>query len=500
MGKEEYTSERRKVYPMKAKLQALERKFAQLAEEHKKTVANYEKRLNELQEKYKQVQEENKRLRAKLQFYESPHQPSSKTLYKKKEKKKPQSKNKKKRTKKRRGGSKKGKQGTFWYDQPDEITHHFIEQCAQCGTTIPLEGNEWKKTKTTVDIPEQIQLTVTENHLYTAECHICKMKTMSAEPTLQRTALGKNLLAFVGTIRTRTGASYEQLQAIVCDFTGMKIGTTTFHRGIVALAKELEAVGVDIGKEVLNSPWVHVDETSHVLIDEKGRQIIWVWLFITRNAALYHLATTRRKKVVVEVLETYKNPGKPPPIAVTDAYGAYTHTFVVKQLCWPHLIREAEKVEKCCQSGKDLAKMIYRLYAKCKQMHKVLRRKGQESISKPLYGQLLTDLQTMIELETDCCDVKTLQKRFRSKGEQYFTGLRYTDIPLTNNHAERYLRLVVLHRKQGKPLRSKEALKHYGTLLTVYVTLQLRSIPVAPSLQSYLNFVLTPTFVPSDAC
>ena len=523
---------------MKSKLQELEQRIEDLTKEYKKTVSTYEKRFKTLQEKNKrlfkkakllqnrnkrlegkvehlteenkrlerkvehlteenkQLQEENKQLRVRIKFYESPHQPSSKKLSTEK-KKTTSNKKKKKTTSNKKGGSKKGKKGSFW-NTPDKVEHHFVRECRCCGKGIPLELNTWTKTKTTLDIPREIPVTVTEHHLYAGQCSSCQNKTLSPEPTLEDTAIGTNLLVFFVTLRARTGASYEQLQAVIYDFTGKKIGTTTIYRGVVAMSKALTPVADDIGRDVINSTWIHADETSHVLIDENGRQTIWVWVFCTPTTAFYHLSLGRKKAVVETVLDTYLEPGKPPPIAVTDVYGAYTNTFKVKQLCWPHGLRDADELGKCCQDGKHLASKMRRLYAKCKYMQQALRKKGQQRISRPLYRQLVGDIQTMVEIETDCPDVKTMQKRLRTKGEQYLTGLRNTNIPLTNNHAERCLRQVVVNRKQGKPLRSQDALQHYGTLLTLYVTLQLRSIPVAPILRNYINVILTPTIVPSD--
>lgn len=337
-------------------------------------------------------------------------------------------------------------------------------------------------------------------HWYEAECEHCKSVTRSGEPTLEGTALGKNLATVACALRATTGASYEQMRAFIYGISGVEIAETTLYRAMRGICEELQPVVTDIGREVLGSPWIHVDETSYVLITKEGRETIWTWIFCTPTTALYHLEDSRGKKVIETVFELYKHPSKPPPIGVTDAYGAYTNTFKLKQLGWAHLLREAKALAKCCESGKEFYRLLGQLFAKCKRIQQALRKQGLVSVSTPLYQRVVRDMQRIASLPTGCDDVKTLQKRLRTKGEQYLTGLSHSAIPLTNNHAERYLRPVVLQRKHGKPLRSRKALQHYGALLSVFTTLKLRSISVTAALRAYLKLILSPTFTPSDVC
>jgi hypothetical protein len=58
---------------------------------------------------------------------------------------------------------------------------------------------------------------------------------------------------------------------------------------------------------------------------------------------------------------------------------------------------------------------------------------------------------------------------------------------MENSHAEQLLKTVIVHRSNGKPLRSKEAMKQYGTLLTVLTTWKMRGLPIGSTLRDWIE-------------
>ena len=58
---------------------------------------------------------------------------------------------------------------------------------------------------------------------------------------------------------------------------------------------------------------------------------------------------------------------------------------------------------------------------------------------------------------------------------------------MENSHAEQLLKTVIVHRSNGKPLRSKEAMKQYGILLTVLTTWKMRGLPIGSTLRDWIE-------------
>ena len=58
---------------------------------------------------------------------------------------------------------------------------------------------------------------------------------------------------------------------------------------------------------------------------------------------------------------------------------------------------------------------------------------------------------------------------------------------MENGHAERLLKSVIVHRSNGKPLRSVNAMKEYGILLTVLTTWKLRGLAIGSTLRGWIG-------------
>ena len=452
-----------------------------------------------LQKQYRTLQEQHKTLQKQLTVFLSPHVPSSKQLNREKKQKRGKEEFRKSSSSKNvRGGSKKGKEGVLWDKEADKIVPHFVNECKRCGTPVQIEQNTLDHIKRIVECPALISLDIEEHHNYKFSCPTCQTTTYAEQATLDNIALGPNFLTFITTLRVRTGASFEKIRQIVYDLTHVNFGVSTLHRGLTAVTTLLEPVKEDIGREVLTAPWLHVDETAHMLIDQ-GCHSVWVWVFATPSAALYVVKESRGKKVIEEVFKKYKPPDKPPPYAVCDKYGAYTHTFPLKQLCWAHILRETKELETCCEEGKTFSLLLHQRFKNLQDFTSSLLLDRVSYPIETIQEYVNTQLAPLIHFEATCDCVHKLQKRLLYDGLSYYTAAFYPVLPLTNNHAERCLRQVVLHRKQGKPFRNLSALDHYGTLLTVYETLRLRAIPIADALRHYILLTLDPFCSPPSS-
>jgi transposase len=158
-------------------------------------------------------------------------------------------------------------------------------------------------------------------------------------------------------------------------------------------------------------------------------------------------------------------------VVVCDAYPAYdslNNTFKEKQYCWAHLLRERKDIEDKCQASKILHDRLYDLFQKTKVMLKQLDKKA---VSQIVYDKAAKEIRELAEMNGKACKTTfKLQNHLRKYRELYLTCSKFPELPMENTRAERMLKSIILHRSNGKPLRSLQAMEDYGTLLKALKT------------------------------
>lgn len=461
------------------------------------------------------LRKEVKRLESELAKYTSPHIPSSKQLYpkgkdgdKKREKNKSKSglADTKRKKKRKRGGSKPNKSGILWDRDPDILIPNFVDHCLKCFRRAPVELQVFAYSKHILEIPEPIPpARLEEHHQYEFHCD-CGGITQAGDPTLPGTSLGRNYLSLNAVTRYRTGASFDNMGSIVEDFNDQDEddpSTTALHRGYESITDLLPPLVQSIGREVARADYVNADETGHKLVEEgsekNGSKKIWVWVMATASVVFYIVHKSRGHKALKVFTDQFlPNKEDRPPPAVTDCWGAYPKIFDILQWCWAHLLRDTKVLENCCHTGVMIHDHLVDMYKRLRDIQVILLDKdptGKTAASDKIYQQALEDINNISRLRSsldedhsDNCDkVRRLQNRLSTNGENYLTVLKFPKIPLTNNHGEQKLKAVILHRSNGKSLRSTKAMERYGNFLTVLTTWRMQEIPIGISLQRLID-------------
>lgn len=109
----------------------------------------------------------------------------------------------------------------------------------------------------------------------------------------------------------------------------------------------------------------------------------------------------------------------------------------------------------------------------------------EQSVRRCITGAL-RDMIKIAEARS-CKKVIKIQNHLKKRADHYLTCLRHPQVPMENGHAERLLKSVIVHRSNGKPLRSERAMKQYGILLTSLTTWKLRGLPVGSTLRDWIG-------------
>lgn len=267
------------------------------------------------------------------------------------------------------------------------------------------------------------------------------------------------------------GLSYRKTQQVMEELFGMKFAVASalaFDEKAVQKGKPLYE---DLMEKVRATPYVHADETHW----RQDGQNHFVWFAGNADLALFHIDPSRAGKVATELLgNAYQG------VLITDGYQGYNAVNPkARQSCLAHLIRKSDAVAAELSHLKGKRKQPDAA-AFCEDIHQFLVRVCAMNHSAPMRSPQQNTLLEQIllaQLEQLCAKpfkhktTETFRKRLIGKEKsQWFTFLRYNDVPPTNNHAEQSIRHMVIFRKTSFGTRSDAGSLRHGILPSLIQT------------------------------
>ncbi len=276
----------------------------------------------------------------------------------------------------KRGGSDKGKSGMTWTWAAEVIIkHNYVIACINCQHEAPEADQIFNYSKRVLEMVKPLQMALYEIHSYHFECPACNKTTQAAEPTLQGTSLGPRFLAFLATMRFRTGRSFEDMSLTITEITGVKISQTSLNRAIKKVCAILQEYSENIKTGIMNADKIYL-----TIPGNKSK----------RKTSSFHGIFTDLKSICI----SFKHPDKETAIEAMSSYSKDSSP----------VIRE-ETPEELSHILEDI-----RLYT-------VGRTTFKSQSTREIYGVLLTVLTTWnmqgIHIEEKL--IKVLENHLRSK-------------------------------------------------------------------------------------
>ena len=195
-----------------------------------------------------------------------------------------------------------------------------------------------------------------------------------------------------------------------------------------------------------------------------------MWCFTTQTGTYYMIDRSRGQPALRKFFtEAFAG------TLITDFWGPYEHVQAAfRQKCYPHLLRELEKVDVRNKSPVWVAfrKKLKRL------LHDALRLRKREDLGAKEYAsrRALLDfrLTQIFEHPWKDADARRLAKRLAKYRGDLFTFLDREGVPSDNNTAEREIRPAVIIRKNSLCNRSQDGADMQAVMMSIYRTLKLR--------------------------
>lgn len=382
---------------------------------------------------------------------------------------KPETSGKKKKNKSKKDKERKGKGRSK--PNENEINrkeNHTLTVCPKCEGELEPPKSSRKRTTTDIDFGK---VDVCEHTINKYWCKTCKEMV---EPVV-KDALANCVIGLKTTIYTAYqhfvyGMSLSKIQKDL-KLKGLKVTTATLLNIWYLLSQHLKPEYETLKQTIRETKGkLHADETG---FREKGKTH-WVWLFSTKDIALFAIRKSRGGDVVLEILgEKFEG------ILTTDFWKAYLKVSAkFRQWCITHFLREFRKIE----FRNAVPPPEYWLFKKKvkRLLRDALRFSRQENVAEKertkAFLRFMKRLDEIVKTKDNYkdADVIRLINRMDKFRDGFFTFVLLEKVDPTNNHAERVIRFVVLLRKIQHHTMSKKGSETMEIMLSIFKTFELQ--------------------------
>jgi len=385
-------------------------------------------------------------------------------------------KKKKKKTSRRQGkssGRKAGGQpGHPKHDRPlvpeedvDHLERILPDACSGCGGGL-MPTKDPPLRHQVVDLPESIELPVTEYQLQAGYCPCCDETTRAELPAgVPTSAFGPRLHAMVAFLSTTLRLSDRQVQEAMFGLYNLQMALGSVAKIRMRMSEAVAESVEEAQAQVAHEAVVHADETSWREMGLKA----WLWTFATATMTVFLIRPFRSKAVAQELLgEDF------PGTLITDRYGAYAWALW-RQICWAHLKRDFERIAgrhgRAGEVGRRLKNLGEQLF---ETLGKFRDGVIQPSTFESYVSRHRAAIRRALIDGTTCGHAKTegTCKEILKVETHLWTFTREEGVEPTNNRAERSLRHGVIWRKTRLGTQSLAGSDYVERMLTVVTTLK----------------------------
>jgi hypothetical protein len=378
-------------------------------------------------------------------------------------------------------GRKKGHKGSGRHNpkEIDYIKRIHLTHCPICHNKVDRSDKMNKHIVEDIPSIERTKTEVTCHEIEEQWCSHCK-KRVRAKPmgVIPKSRLGINLLIYAIIQKYGSKSSWGSIVFTLLHYFNVKVSEGALINMMHRAREWLGPYYDRILEEIRKSPVKHADETQW-RIDGLN---YWLWGFFIEQAAYYVVEESRGKGAAEENLK-YSHPED---VLVRDDYGAYKNLPMKQQSCWAHLLRTSKEEAsdpEASMEAKALHNNLQMMYGELSaDLAMPFNNKGRERI----YDLYSAKIEDIIQAKYKYNDTKRVQTRIANQNTNLITALKYKNVPLTNNLAERCIRPFVIVRKMSGGSRSWDGAKTQAINMSVFQTIKMQGKPLIPTLKKYL--------------
>ena len=365
---------------------------------------------------------------------------------------------------------------------PDVVVEHWPVACGACRAPVGVDQRIGDGDAVCHQVSELIvTVQVTEHRRNRVGCE-CGHRTLAPLPVgVPAGAFGPSVAAAAATL-TAARVSRRESARLIEDLCGLQITPASIEGLVKQTSDALEDPYAEILAHVDQSPVRGADETSW----RQGAQTTWLSVAIAKDAALFQVDARRDRDAARALLGD-----EPTGTIVTDRYAVYLFIDDARrQLCLAHLLRDFIALSERCGApgrlGTKLTDCLTDVFA-------VLNADGRDPDDLPTLAADLADhrsrLHDLLASGTRKRDKRTARfcAGLIAHEQALWTFTQISDVPATNNAAERALRHAVMWRKTSYGTQTDHGNRATERLLSIRETCRLQG----RRLHSYLTDAIT---------
>lgn len=332
-------------------------------------------------------------------------------------------------------------------DKEEKVTK---DNCPECGKMLVKPYDIYKFRQ--MDIPEpKFVTTLYVVGLY--KCDFCKAEIDAGED-LHKGFYGANTTALTGYLK-KEGLSCEAIAELFNDVYNMPISNVAVFDKLTGLTNSLAPEKEQIANAINSFEYAHLDETGLRQDGKNG----FVWNASTPEYCLFEFDRSRASDVAKRILSDFNG------AIITDDYKGYAW-HPLRQLCWSHLLRESKEFAEKYPDSLAQYERLKILYDKAKR---------SQEIGGDVYDELVWELEDIARCYHPLDGCRTMYYKLHERSQMWLLGVKHPNIPLTNNHAERCLRKVVMQRNRIGCIRNSKGEAFVNIFLSCTSTWKLQS-------------------------
>lgn len=360
-------------------------------------------------------------------------------------------------------GQKKGHKGYSRRipERIDFIKPLEIGICPDCNGE--LSGTQEIRKRVVTDIPLMFQTINTQYDIHRKYCKECdKIVEPEVPNVLPNSPFGLNLMLFVTFLKIGMALPYNKIQQLLVIMYNLQISEGGLVSILSQIKEEFGEYYQTLEKKMRRVRTKHSDESGW-RVDGINHNI---WLFITKEVALYKVRKSRGSEVPAEVLRKQK--GK---VITCDGFSAYNKlkrlAGCLIQLCWFHILKNSRKHKK---NYPEEAAIIH---DKLKEIYTLAKSYNHKATDEQVEN-LKQEIRWLAYPVYKHHEVKAFLSTLLERTDDLFRFTQDKKIAGDNNIAERGLRKAVIIRKISNGSRSDRGAGILEVLLSVVETARLQ--------------------------
>lgn len=392
-----------------------------------------------------------------------------------------------KRKSARKIGGQKGHKGVSRKMIPENGIHETIQiplknPSCECGCKR-FTTKKFSKRHQVWEIPE-IKPHITEYQLESARCKACRKRIHANLPAgISKKTLGPNAQSWIGLLTGVYRLSRSNAQRFLEEVCGIKRSTGNISDLEKDISNSVKPFQTQAFKALRESSLMHMDETGH---KRQGKRLqTWV---MANESWSYFLSGVRRNRKVLKALlgKTFSG------LVVSDRYCSYSYLPASRhQYCWAHIHRQIKGLSEYLGDIGIRAREIIQWMG---WVFKLYQRR--EDVSLSYYQRVMDFYRTELKglfLEGFLAhfEFRKFSRLFALEDEKLWHFAENSDIPMTNNQAERDIRPSVIWRKTSFGTQSIRGDRYRDRMLSLSSSLRKQGNPLFETLQTLISARMT---------